>query len=304
MSDTFDDDFDAAHAEFGPDELPGQDQTPEQLNEHVKAQIISWPDLAGRKAPVRQFILPDWIPARCVTLLHGFGGVGKTLLAQQIGTACAMRREFLGVTPDACPVLGWWGEDDRDEIWRRQEAINAVFGVTNIGDLDGKLFWRPCPGDDISLFTAAVESDFRTTDLFEVLRRQLLETAAKLTILDSATQIAAIPENNRPLVTRCFQALNGLCIETGTTIAVLGHNNRGGDFSGSSAWENRARSRIHMKREQDEDGNETIRLCRPKANYAALEDGVTLDWHQGAYLCTDHRLRDIWRPAESRMSGA
>ena len=299
-ADEFDDQaFDAAHDEFGPDE-PADDQH-EQLHEQIKTQIISWSALAGRKAPPREFIMADWIPAHCVTLLHGFGGVGKTLLAQQIGTACVVQHEFLGVAPSGCPVLGWFGEDDHDEIWRRQENINAAFGLAQIGDLEGKLIWRPCPGDDISLFTASNESNFRTTELFEVLRIQLLEAAAKLTILDSATQIAAIPENNRTLVTRCLQTLNGLCIEVDTTIVLLGHNNRTGDYSGTSGWENRVRSRLHMKRDSDEDGNETIKLCRPKANYAALEEGVTLDWHEGAYRCTDHRYETHGDRLERKM---
>jgi RecA-family ATPase len=256
----------------------------------VKAQLLDWLTLNGQKAPRRHFILPDWLPALCVILLHGFGGIGKTLLAQQIGTACILKRHFLGGVADACPVLGWFGEDDHDELWRRQESIDAAFSIASIAELDGKLFWRACPGDDLSLFKATSEGDYRITPLFDVLRAQIVETGAKLTILDSATQIAAIPENNRVLVTRCIQALNRLCLETGTTIILIGHNNREGEFSGSTAWENRVRSRIHMKRDKDESGGETIKLCRPKANYAATEAGVALEWHQGAYRCTDQRF--------------
>lgn len=260
------------------------------LAEHARAQIISWPALVGRKAPSRRFILKDWIPTLCVTLLHGFGGVGKSLLAQQIGTAAAFKREFLGSVVDACPVLAWWGEDDDDEIWRRQENISAALGINSIADLEGKLIWRPCPGDDITLFTAANESDFRTTQAFQVFREQILDLKVRLAILDSATQIAAIPEGNRPLVTRCLQALTKVCIEAKSTVTLIGHNNREGDYSGSSAWENRARSRIHMKRDKDDDGADTIKLARPKANYAGIEEGVALEWYQGAYRCTDHRF--------------
>lgn len=253
-------------------------------------QFLAWPQLSEKKAPARRFILPDWIPAQSVTLLHGFGGVGKTLLAQQIGTAAAFAHEILGGIADACPVLAWFGEDDHDEIWRRQEDINAALGIESLNDLDGKLFWRPCPGHDITLFTGSNERDYATTPEFENLRAQIKSTTALLTILDSASQIAAIPENNRPLVTRCLQALTGLCLETGTTILLIGHNNRDGDYSGSSAWENRVRSRLHMKRDAEEDGTKTLKLARPKANYAADEAGVTLEWHRGAYRCTDQRF--------------
>ena len=285
--------YDGALPESAADQIAAARQRFDALAREApaaKLQMICWGELAGRQAPPRQFILPDWIPARCVTLLHGFGGVGKTLLAQQIGTACILRCQFLGGIADACPVLAWFGEDDHDEIWRRQESINAALGVEKIADLDGKLHWWPCPHEDITLFTAANESDFRTTPLFDALREQIMDVGVKLAILDSATQIAAIPESNRPLVTRCIQALTRICREAGCAIVMIGHNNRDGDFSGSTAWENRVRSRIHMKRDKDEDGSETIKLCRPKANYAAREDGVALEWHNGAYRCTDHRF--------------
>jgi RecA-family ATPase len=283
---------------FGPQQQEADDH---QLAEHAQAQFMSWPDLDGRKAPSREFILSNWIPARCVTLLHGFGGVGKSLLAQQVGTAGVIEAELLGATIAACPVLAWWGEDDHDEIWRRQENINATFGVRNLADLDGKLIWRPCPGDDVTLFTAANESDFRTTPLFTVLRDQIGDLKAELAIIDSAAQIAAIPENNRPLVTRCMQALTKLCIDLETSIILIGHNNRDGDYSGSSAWENRARSRLHMKRDKNPDGTDTIKLCRPKANYAGVEAGVALEWHQGAYRCTDQRFETFSDRLEREM---
>jgi RecA-family ATPase len=274
-------------------EPPKRGQAVAELAELVMAQIIVWPALRGRTAPIREFILPKWIPARSVTLLHGFGGVGKSLLAQQIGTAAILRCEFLGGVADACPVLAWWGEDDRDEIWRRQENINAAFGITDIGSLEGKLIWRPCPGDDITMFTAANESDFKTTARFAVFREQVMDLRVQLAILDSAAQIAGIPENNRPLVTRCLQSLTQVCLDGSLAIVLIGHNNREGDFSGTTAWENRSRSRAHMRRVKEEDGSETIQLARPKANYAELESGVALEWHQGAYRCTDVRFETM-----------
>lgn len=285
----FDDAYQRGEAKPTP-EPPDPHAEVKRLAEYFRNQFIHWPSLAGLKAPPRQFIIPDWIPAFCVTLLHGFGGVGKSLLAQQIGTAAAFKRELLGTIADACPVLAWWGEDDDNEIWRRQENINAALGVESVATLEDKLIWCPCPGDDITLFTAANESDFRPTPVFHVFREQVLDLKVRLAILDSAAQIAAIPEVNRPLVTRCLQALTRLCLDARTTVLLIGHNNRTGDYSGSSAWENRARSRLHMKREKDADGTEAIKLCRPKANYAELEEGVALEWHQGAYRFTDARF--------------
>ncbi len=256
----------------------------------VEAEIVDWPKLAGRSPPPRRFVWPDWTPWRAVTLLHGFGGVGKTLLAQQLGTAAAFKREMLGSVVAASPVLGWFGEDDADEIWRRQVDINAALGIGGLDELEGKVYWRACPHDDITLFAGSSESSYQSTDNFEILRRLIRKTGAEFVILDSAAQIAAIPEINRPLVTRCLQMLTSLCHEFDATVLLLGHNNRDGDFSGTSAWENRCRSRVHMKRKKAEDGTETISLCRPRANYAALESGVAIEWRHGAYYCTDQRF--------------
>jgi len=117
---------------------PNSAQWREQLRQQVKAQLLDWHGLTGRKAPHRHFILPDWLPAQCVILLHGSAGVGKTLLAQQIGTVCILGCQFLGGLAEACPVLGWFGEDDHDELWRRQESINAALGIASIADLGGR----------------------------------------------------------------------------------------------------------------------------------------------------------------------
>ena len=145
----------------------------------LPGQQLDWASLKSLMPPRREFVLPDWIPLGAVTLLHGFGGVGKSLLAQQIGTAAAFKRQMLGGIASACPVLAWWGEDDHDEIWRRQLAINAALRIGDLAELIGKVIWTACPGDDITLFKAANESDFETTRLFTMLREQIMDLKIK-----------------------------------------------------------------------------------------------------------------------------
>jgi RecA-family ATPase len=150
-----------------------------------------------------------------------------------------------------------------------------------------QIFWRPCPGDDITFFSAVAEDKFTTTPKFHEWLREMGELRPELAILDSAMQVAAVPEGNRPLVTRCIQELTKPAIKYNTAIILIGHDNRQGDYSGSSAWENRSRSRLHMKIARDKDGGEDgIRLARPKANYAARDDGLPLEWREGAFHCT------------------
>ncbi len=51
--------------------------------------VIDPIQLQGRPIPERKWLVPNWIPHRNVTMLGGDGGLGKSLLAMQLLTACA-----------------------------------------------------------------------------------------------------------------------------------------------------------------------------------------------------------------------
>ena len=48
-------------------------------------------------------------------------------------------------------------------------VLGRAFLCCHRSPLLPQVFWRPCPGDDITLFTAANESDFKSTEQFSVL---------------------------------------------------------------------------------------------------------------------------------------
>ena len=79
---------------------------------------IDWPSKEGRVPPERNFIVGAWLPAGCVTSPYGAGGVGKSLLAQQLATCVATGKPFCSHPVRSGPVLGLFCEDD--ELWRRQ----------------------------------------------------------------------------------------------------------------------------------------------------------------------------------------
>ncbi len=79
------------------------------------------------------------MPLRAVTVLSGDSGTGKSLLALQLATACATGRSFLGQSVMRCKVLVIAGENEGDELHRRQVRINAGLGIEMADLMD--VFW-------------------------------------------------------------------------------------------------------------------------------------------------------------------
>ena len=87
-----------------------------------------------------------------------------------------------------------------------------------------------------------------------------------LVMLDNSAKLFAVREGDRIGVTRCVGLLNAICEDFDTTAVLVAHDNKSGDYSGSTAWENCCRSRLHLTRD-DDDG--AIIMAMPKANYSA-----------------------------------
>ena len=102
--------------------------------------------LDGATIPARKWIVDDWIPHGSVTQMGGNGGVGKSLIAMQLLTACAIGQSWLGRKTMPCRALGIFCEDDKDELHRRQVDINRLYGV-EFGELED-LKWISRVGED------------------------------------------------------------------------------------------------------------------------------------------------------------
>ena len=120
----------------GPEDY-GIESTPR--DEEMPPRVICPTIFFGTDPPPRRWIVRDWIPYGAVTGLYGEGGLGKSLLAQQLQTGTALGTTWLGLPVDQSVSLGVYCEDDEDELRRRQRDINADYRV----DLDGlgKMYW-------------------------------------------------------------------------------------------------------------------------------------------------------------------
>ena len=111
----------------------------------------------GQPVPERRWLVPHLIPRGSVTLLSGDGGVGKSLLAMQLMTAGALdpreegrKEKWLGVEVEPFASLGFFCEDDEEELHRRQDRINAHYGC-RFAELDDVRWMAQVGRDNVML---------------------------------------------------------------------------------------------------------------------------------------------------------
>ncbi len=258
----------------------------------IEHTSMNWAACLG-DPPEREWVLDGLIPRGHITSMYADGGVGKTLLSQQLATSVATSGEggrFLGRQIRGGPVLALFAEDDEAELWRRQVAINGCSGtqMTELKDshtLSGF-------GYDNLLMTFDRSAGL-LTDLYSHLMNTAMQLRPELIIIDNAADTFGGEENSRAQVNQFVKvALGGLARETGAAVLLLAHpsifgmQNKTGS-SGSTAWNNAVRSRIFMERMDKDDANfdaDVRYLSLLKANYAATGDGDQIRWKDGAFV--------------------
>jgi RecA-family ATPase len=249
--------------------------------------------LFGLHVPERRWIVQDWLPIGAVTANYADGGIGKTQLAQQLMTSCATSTPWLGLRVEPCRSFGLFCEDDEDELHRRQDAINAHFGM-NFGDLEA-MRWASGTGEDNVLIRFERDGEAFMTERFEELIKQTKEHRAKLLIIDTAADTFGGNENDRGQVRQYISnALARAAMEIEGAVLVNAHPSRTGLSSGnldggSTGWNNSVRSRWSLARPVDEEGREILAsperiLTRRKANYAAVGDTIKIEWRNGVLV--------------------
>jgi hypothetical protein len=231
--------------------------------------------------PARRWIVPDWIPAGSVTALFGAGGIGKSLLAQQLATAVRNGVSMLSVAiPAGGPVLGYFTEDDNDELRRRQRAILRSMGRSAAYSVDG-LHLQGRAGLDNALLAFDHDRLPMPTAFRALVERECERIRPALLILDNVAQMFAGVENDRFQVTAFCNTLTGIAGRYDLAVLLLGHPAKvdGSEFSGSTAWDAAVRSRLFLDRRADG----TLELRRAKSNYAGL-GSVLLEYVDGALV--------------------
>lgn len=239
---------------------------------------IDWADVARNPPPPREWAIEGWLPIGSMTVLAGRGGIGKTLVMQQLASCLAMQHDFVGAIQQPRTALQWCAEDDADELKRRQIDI-AQWLDKPIGLFQNKLYVEPLAGIDCALAELS-NGNLRLTKNATMLWEQINDLRINVFMLDNIAHLYGGNENDRHQVTLFMNALTGICLRARCAGILAGHPAKSSEseFSGSTAWENAVRSRWYLSRtppdvdDKDAEQDSTVRyLAKRKANYSALD---------------------------------
>ena len=259
-------------------------------------QITDPITLQGKPVPPLRWLVPQWVPWRRVTGIYGPGGEGKTLLCQQLMTAAALGKSWIGQLVTPVKSLGIFCEDDEDELHRRQADINQLYDC-DFADLEN-MKWLARLGCDNLLLT--FNGHPTLTPFWQQVLDEARDFGAQLVVVDTVSDTFGGDENDRGQVRQYIQAaLGGLGRALDGSVIATAHPSRAGMLkdgagdSGSTGWDAGFRSRLSLRTPQpdkDEHGEPLDEadpyarvLQRKKANYALREDEIELFWKAGVF---------------------
>lgn len=248
-------------------------------------------DLEGQTIPTKEWLVPDLIPKRCVTLLFGDGGTGKSLLALQLAASVATGGDWIGHKLEQGRAVFFSAEDEDDDLHRRLSEIVGYLGC-RFANLGGLTF-RSLVGEDATLAqTESLGKPLVPTDLYHEIDGLLRDQKPDLIVLDTLADLFAGNENAKTEARQFMGFLKELAFRHSCAVVVLAHPSRAGmatgsGDSGSVSWGNSARSRLYFERIIGSDGREenpNARLLRVmKANHGPKGAEFGVIWSAGVF---------------------
>jgi RecA-family ATPase len=257
----------------------------------IEAKLVFPTSLRGKPLPEAEWIADGWLPIGDVTLLYGDGGVGKTLLAQQLMACAAIGAPWCSLPVRKCKSIGLFCEDDDAELHRRQDAIQHHLGTDFYDERMDAMAWWSRKGEDNLLATFDQTGRMRITALYDAILDAARTMDARLIVLDTAADLFAGNENDRGQVRQFIGALARLAMMCRSAVILNCHPSRaglaaGGSMdSGSTGWSNTARSRLSLERlRADGDGpvdTDARTLAKRKSNRSSIGEVIPLRWREG-----------------------
>lgn len=262
--------------------LAKAEEEQEQPAEPADVQPMDWGELQHQTPEPPAWRLDGWLPEGTVTLLAANGGVGKSNLSLQLGVALVHGQEFMGLQTKQSKVLVLSGEDEARTVHFRVGNICQEMQVP-MQSLQGRMTVF-----DLTQHDCVLWRDGHPTSRMQWLADEAVRTKAQVIVIDNASDVFADNENDRTAVRGFMRALNLIAHVTRAAVLLLAHVDKasvrlgaGSDtnstFSGSTAWNNSARSRWAMVRD-----GQTVTIRHEKCNLGPLQDEIRVEFDTGS----------------------
>lgn len=243
---------------------------------------MDWATLEHTEPEPTNWRVDGWFPERTVTLLAANGGVGKSNLSLQMGVALAQGLEFLGLQTKPSRVLVISGEDEARTVHFRVANICKDLQMP-VSELDGRMIVYDMTQTDCVLWR-----DGAATERMQWLADAVVRHKADAVVIDNASDVFADNENDRTAVRGFMRCLNMIAGHTSCAMLLLAHVDKASvragagldsnsTFSGSTAWNNSARSRWAMVREDN-----AVVIRHEKCNLGPLQEELRLEFDTGS----------------------
>ena len=183
--------------------------------------MSAWDSVAP---PARQWLIPDYIPLRQVTLLSGAGGIGKSVLALQLLASTVLGREWVaGLYPRRGPAIYLGAEDEQDEIHRRLAAILQHY-MRRFSDLAAGGFKALAfAGKNTVLAEFERSGRIKVTDLFRSLYAEAVQLQPSAIVIDTVSDVFIGDEIKRDQVRQFGSVMRRLAIDANAAVIICSH---------------------------------------------------------------------------------
>jgi RecA-family ATPase len=298
--------------QFDEDEPPPESESGNGADDEPPLpKLVPLPYIEGETVTPQEWLIEPWVPMDGqATLFQGDGGEGKSTIAQQLQSSCATELPWLGLRVKGCNSVGFYTEDRKKDLLRRQAAIDAAYGLDcRSPDSPHTMHLFPRRDFDNELIRFTRTGAPEPTPFFYQVREVALDGRAKLVVLDVNVDLFGGAENERRQVRAFARQLNELAGVIDGSVFLTGHLSMAGiksegGHSGSTDWNNAFRSRAYLGRPkgnaegEDEPQANARLITRKKANFAPIGETIKLHWSRGVFLPDEFISSQFRRPVD------
>lgn len=242
-------------------EQNGNGTNPTSVRHHVT--LLNLDELLANPPPDPDFAWGNqaggYIELGTLCVLHGDGGLGKSLIGQGLCRRYTLGKEWLGQQCNGGIALYLDGENSLAEIARRLYSFEFRPGDENLkyGRVQFPILLDPAAGE-------------------KLMDELILDTGATLIVLDSQRALWGGDEREQLEVRPMYDMLARVAEKHMVAILLIHHDNKSGLYSGSTDINAAVVSRIHLERKAPKDRSDRRRiLWHEKSRSGPEQEPVT-----------------------------